>query len=224
VRALVIEDDSSLALLLQHLLEEEGFAVDPAATAQEGESLALLYDYDVIVLDLGLPDRSGITVLQAIRREGRDTPVLVLTGESGTATTVRTLDSGADDYLTKPIVMDEFKARLRALLRRGGARRTELLSCGNLTLNRLTREARAGTTEIKVTAKELALLEYLLLHPRQVVTRTTLLDKVWDMQFDPATNVVDVNVARLRKKLADAGSTAKITARRGVGFVLAEST
>lgn len=224
MRALVIEDDPTLALLLQHLLEEEGFAVDRASTAQEGESLALLYDYDAVVLDLGLPDRSGITVLQSIRREGRDTPVLVLTAESGIATTVRTLDSGADDYLKKPVVLDEFKARLRALLRRGGARRNELLSCGNLTFNRLTREARAGATAINVTAKELALLEYLLLHPNEVVTRTTLLEKVWDMNFDPATNVVDVNVARLRKKLADAGSTAKITARRGVGFVLSEST
>lgn len=224
MRALAIEDDLTLGLLLQHLLEEEGFAVDRASTAQEGESLALLYDYDVVVLDLGLPDRSGITVLQSIRREGRDTPVLVLTAESSTATTVRTLDSGADDYLKKPVVLDEFKARLRALLRRGGARRNELLSCGNLTFNRLTREARAGTMAINVTAKELALLEYLLLHPNEVVTRTTLLEKIWDMNFDPATNVVDVNVARLRRKLADAGSTAKITARRGVGFVLAECT
>lgn len=223
MRALIIEDDPTLALLLQHLLEEERFAVDRATTAQEGESLALVYDYDVVVLDLGLPDRSGMTVLQALRRDGRDTPVLVLTAETGTATTVRTLDSGADDYLKKPVVLDEFKARLRALLRRGGARRNELLGCGNLTLNRLTREARAGMTEIRVTAKELALLEYFLLHPNEVVTRTTLLEKVWDMQFDPATNVIDVNVARLRKKLADAGSTAKITARRGIGFVLAET-
>lgn len=222
MRALVVEDDPTLALLVEHLLKEEGFAVDCAGTAQEGESLALLYDYDAVVLDLGLPDRSGITVLQSIRRAGRDTPVLVLTADGSTTGTVRALDSGADDYLTKPIVIDEFKARLRALVRRGGARRNELLTCGNLTLNRLTREAQAGGKEISLTAKQLALLEHLLLHVNQVVTRTTLLEKVWDMQFDPGTNVVDVNIARLRRKLEDAGSSARIAARRGIGFVLAE--
>lgn len=223
MRALVVEDDPTLSLFLEHLLKEEGFAVDRAGTAQEGETLALLYDYDAVVLDLGLPDRSGITVLQSIRREHRDTAVLILTADTTTAATVRTLDSGADDYLTKPVVSDEFKARMRALVRRGGARRTELLTCGNLSLNRLTRDARAGDALIPLTAKQLGLLEHLLLHVNQVVTRTTLLEKVWDMQFDPGTNVVDVNIARLRGKLQKANSTALISARRGIGFMLAEA-
>lgn len=222
MRALLIEDDPTLAQLIEHLLAEEGFAVDRAGTAQEGESLALIYDYDALILDLGLPDRSGLSVLQAVRREGRDTPVLVLTADSTTTATVRALDSGADDYLTKPIVIDEFKARLRALMRRGGARRSELLTCGNLALNRLTREARVAGREVNLTAKELSLLECLMLHANQVVTRSTLLEKVWDMQFDPGTNVVDVNIARLRRKLEGAGSTARINARRGIGFVLVD--
>lgn len=220
MRALVVEDDETMALLIRHILEEEGFAADHARTAEEGETLAFVHDYDAVVLDLGLPDRSGMTVLQSLRRKGNDTPVLVLTARGDKETTVRALDAGADDYVRKPLAVEEFKARVRALIRRGGARRTELLSCGNLLLNRLTRDATVDGRSLSLTPKELGLLEYLLLHAGQVVTRTTLLEKVWDMNFDPISNVVDVNVARLRKKLAASGATAGIVARRGMGFVL----
>jgi DNA-binding response OmpR family regulator len=220
VRALLVEDDATMALLTKQVLEQEGFAVDHAATGNEAQTLALVNDYDAIVLDLTLPDRNGLTVLQALRKEGRNTPVLILTGANDSASTVRALDTGADDYVTKPIVVDEFRARMRALVRRGGAKRTEHLAAGNLSLNRLTRQVLVNGAECELTAKEFQLLEHLLLNSGQVVTRPQLLESVWDMHFDPGSNVVDVHVTRLRKKLEKAGADLKITARRGMGFVV----
>ncbi len=223
MRALLVEDDPSSALLSRSVMEAEGFAVDVATTAQEGITCGMVTDYDAIVLDLGLPDGNGLSVVQALRRGGRTTPVIVLTGTTDKAVTVRALDAGADDYLTKPLLVEEFRARLRALVRRGGATRTEQLVLGNVILNRLSRQLHIGGIEVNLTAKELPLLEHLLLHPTEVITRAELLDRVWDMHFDPGSNVVDVNVARIRKKLAEAGATIRITSRRGVGFVLAEA-
>jgi DNA-binding response OmpR family regulator len=223
MRALLIEDEAVSALLSQQILEQEGFAVDLARTGNEGLTLALVNDYDAVVLDLGLPDRNGLSVVQALRREGRSTPVIVLTGTVDPAMTIRALDAGADDYVTKPLLIDEFRARLRALVRRGGARRTEQLAFGNVVLNRLSRQLFVQGAEVALTAKELPLLEQLLLNAEAVVTRTTLLERVWDMHFDPGSNVVDVNVARIRRKLQAAGADVVITARRGLGFVLARA-
>lgn len=220
MRALLVEDDATMALLTKQILEQEGFAVDHALTGNEAQTLAFVNEYDAIVLDLTLPDRNGLSVLQALRKEGRATPVIVLTGADDSATTVRSLDAGADDYVTKPLVVDEFRARMRALVRRGGARRTELLTAGNVSLNRLTRQVFVDGKVCDLTAKEFQLLEHLLLHLGQVVTRPQLLERVWDMHFDPGSNVVDVHVTRLRKKLEKAGAGLKITARRGMGFVL----
>src|SRR3954469_2388650 len=222
MRALLVEDDATMALLTKQVLEQEGFAVDHAATGNEAQTLAFVNEYDAIVLDLALPDRNGLTVLQALRKEGKNVPVVVLTSDR--TATGRALDAGADDYITKPIVIDEFRARMRALVRRGGAKRTEQLVVGNLTLNRLTRQVYVDAVECALTAKEFQLLEHFLLNTGQVVTRAQLLEKVWDMHFDPGSNVVDVHVARLRKKLEKAKATAKIVARRGMGFVLATSS
>jgi DNA-binding response OmpR family regulator len=209
-----------LTLLVRRLLEEDGYAVDTAGTAEDGRMLAMVNEYDAIVLDLTLPDGNGIQIIQGLRRDGKKTPIVVLTGTKDADVTVRALDAGADDYLTKPIVFTEFKARIRALVRRGGAQRTESLVVGNVVLNRLTREVLVGGVSLSVTPKELALLEHFLMRPKEVVTRTDLLEKVWDMTFDPGSNVVDVNVARLRKKLESAAATVSIVARRGQGFVL----
>jgi len=223
MRALLVEDDPTMALLIKQVLEQEGFAVDDARTGNDAQTLAFVNDYDAIVLDLGLPDRHGLSVLQALRNAGKSTPVIVLTGAADSAMTVRALDTGADDYLTKPIVIDEFRARMRALVRRGGAKRTEQLACGNVVLNRLTRQVYVDGKECALTAKEFQLLEHFLLHHGQVVTRAELLEKVWDMHFDPGSNVVDVHVTRLRKKLDAAAADVRIGARRGMGFVLATS-
>jgi two-component system, OmpR family, response regulator len=220
VRALVVDDDSTLTTLVRRLLEEDGYAVDVAAKAEDGRMLAMVNDYDAIILDLVLPDGHGIPVLQSLRRDGKKTPIIVLTGTKDAEVTVRALDAGADDYLTKPINFAEFKARIRALVRRGGAQRTEGLTCGNVVLNRLKRDVLVDGKPLAVTPRELALLEHFLMRPGEVVTRTELLEKVWDMTFDPGSNVVDVNVARLRKKLEGAGANIAIIAKRGLGFVL----
>jgi DNA-binding response OmpR family regulator len=224
MRALLVEDDQTMALLTKQVLEQEGFAVDHAVTGNEAQTLAFVNEYDAIVLDLALPDRNGLTVLQALRKEGRSTPVIVLTGNVESASTVRALDAGADDYIKKPLVIDEFRARMRALVRRGGAKRTEQLACGNVVLNRLTRQVNVAARECPLTAKEFQLLEHFLLNQGQVVTRTELLEKVWDMHFDPGSNVVDVHVTRLRKKLDGVGADIKISARRGQGFVLGQAS
>ncbi len=220
MRVLLVEDDRTMSLLARRLLEEEGFAVDTAETAENGRVLAMVNDYDAIVLDLMLPDGNGVPVIQELRRAGRDVPVVVLTGTADKSATVRALDAGADDYLTKPFVFDEFKARMRALVRRGGARRTEQVTVGNVLLNRLAHTVRVNGAALTLAPRELRLLEHLLLRSGVVVTRSELLDKVWDMNFDPGSNVVDVNVARLRKKLGAAGASVEIVARRGLGFVL----
>jgi DNA-binding response OmpR family regulator len=223
MRALLVEDDATMALLTKQVLEAEGFAVDHTATGNDAQTLAFVNEYDAIVLDLALPDRNGLSVLQALRNAGRTTPVIVLTGTNDSASTVRALDAGADDYLTKPIVIDEFRARMRALVRRGGAKRTEQLVVGNVVLNRLTRQVVVDGKECALTAKEFQLLEHFLLHQGNVVTRAQLLEKVWDMHFDPGSNVVDVHVTRLRKKLDAAAARVQIAARRGMGFVLTPS-
>ncbi len=220
MRILVVDDDPTIRILVKRLLEEGGFAVDTAETGESGRVLAMVNEYDAIILDLHLPDGHGIPLVQALRRKSRDTPVLVLTGDTEKSALVMALDAGADDYITKPIDFDVFKARVRALVRRGGARRTEQLTVGNLVLNRLTREVLVAGTPLHLTPRELSILEHFLLHAGEVVARTELLEKVMDMSFDPGTNVVDVNVTRLRKKLTGAGATAVIMSRRGIGFVL----
>lgn len=209
-----------MALLTQQVLEQEGFAVDVVGTGNEAQTLAFVNDYDAIVLDLALPDRNGLTVLQELRKQGKTTPVIVLTGTKESASTVRALDTGADDYLTKPVVIEEFRARMRALVRRGGAKRTEQITVGNVTVNRLTREVMVNGKACALTAKEFQLVEHFMMNRGTVVSRAELLEKVWDMHFDPGSNVVDVHVTRLRKKLEKAGADVKITARRGMGFVL----
>jgi DNA-binding response OmpR family regulator len=220
VRILVVDDDPTIRILVKRLLQEGGFAVDTAETGESGRVLAMVNEYDAIILDLHLPDGHGIPLVQALRRKSRDTPVLVLTGDTEKSSLVMALDAGADDYITKPIDFDVFKARVRALVRRGGARRTEQLSVGNLVLNRLTREALVAGVPLHLTPRELSILEHFLLHAGEVVARTELMEKVMDMSFDPGTNVVDVNVTRLRKKLTGAGATVVIMSRRGIGFVL----
>ncbi len=215
-----MEDDRKVAGFIEMGLREEGYAVDVAKDGEEATTLAHVNDYDAILLDLMLPKKNGLQLTAELRREGRDTPILMLTARDSTEDVVRGLDAGADDYLAKPFRFDELLARLRALLRRGGAARLEHLSYGPIELDRLKHVARAKGRQLDLTPREFQLLEHFLLHPEVVVRRTELLEKVWDMHFDPESNVVDVHVGNLRRKLRDRGCNDLIQTMRGVGFCL----
>jgi len=223
MRILVVEDDRGMAKLVRLLLTEDGYAVDVTESGEEGLLLARVYPYDAVILDLGLPDRAGLAVLRALRGEGSRLPILILTARAGTEEVVNSLDAGADDYLVKPFANAELKARVRALVRRGGAVRSEQLACGALVINRLTRRALVAGTPLDLTAREFALLEHLALRAGEVVTRSELLEKVWDMHFDPGTNVVDALVLRLRRKLSAAGGSPRVATIRGAGYQLTDS-
>ncbi|MDH5805904.1 MAG: response regulator transcription factor [Gemmatimonadota bacterium] len=220
MKVLIVEDDRKVAGFIELGLREEGYAVDVASDGDEATTLAHVNDYDAILLDLMLPKKNGIQVATELRREGRNIPILMLTARDATEDVVRGLNAGADDYLTKPFKFDELLARIRALLRRGGAARLERLSYGPIQLDRLRHQVHADGEPLDVTPREFNLLEHFLLHPEEVVRRTELLEKVWDMHFDPGSNVVDVHVGNLRRKLKDAGYDGYIQTIRGVGFCL----
>jgi len=220
MRILVVEDDRKVAGFIEMGLREEGYAVDPARDGDEAIVLAHVNDYDAILLDLMLPKKNGLQVAAELRREGRTTPILMLTARDATEDVVRGLDAGADDYLTKPFKFDELLARLRALVRRGGATRVERITAGPLELDRLKHQAYVGGKALDLTPREFQLLEHFMMHKDDVVRRTELLEKVWDMHFDPESNVVDVHVGNLRRKLREAGYDGIIRTVRGVGFRL----
>ena len=220
MRVLIIEDDRMLARLVERTLGEAGYAVDVTRSADEGRDAALASDYDAVLLDLELPDRSGLEVVRTLRREGRDVPVLIMTGRDDDQDIVKGLDAGADDYLLKPVNPEVLKARLRAAVRRGGASRADQqLVIGELAMNRLARTVQGSGKDVSLTPKEFAMLEHLMLRAEEVVSRTELLEHVWNMKFDPGSNVVDAHVARLRQKLRGVTRT-EIRTSRGVGFVL----
>jgi two-component system OmpR family response regulator len=221
MRVLVVEDDAKAARFLKQGLEEEGHAVDVAVDGVEGVQLGAVNPYDVIVLDIQLPRKNGLQVAAELRRDGTTTPILMLTGRDASADIIRGLDAGADDYLTKPFDFDELLARVRALGRRqatGGPH--GLLRLGDLELDRVRRTVRRGTRRIDLAPREFRLLEFFMLHAEQVQTRTSLLEKVWDMMFDPGTNVVDAHISNVRKKLEEGGEPRLIHTVRGVGYLM----
>ena len=221
MRILIAEDDKPVANLMRRVLAEDGYAIDLAHCGEDARLLAFVNQYDGIVLDLELGDRHGFEILQELRSAGKTTPVLLYTGTEDATAIVRGLDAGADGYVVKPVTNQELRARVRSLLRRGpGSRVNEQVALGSLRLNRLTRRVTTGTSEIDLTPMELRLLEHLMLRAGQVVTRGELHDKVWDMHFDPSSNLVDAHIARLRKKLNIANAGVSLVTRRGMGFVL----
>jgi DNA-binding response OmpR family regulator len=220
MKVLVVEDDRKVAGFIEQGLREEGYVVDMAADGDEATMLAHVYDYDIILLDVVLPKKNGFQVATELRREGRNVPILMLTSRDSVEDVVRGLDAGADDYLPKPFHFEELLARMRALARRGGAERLEVLRFGSIAMDRLRHVAKVDDHVLDLTAKEFQLLEYFLLHPEEVVRRTTLLEKVWDMHFDPESNVVDVHVGNLRRKLRHYPIGQQIETIRGVGFSL----
>ena len=220
MKLLLIEDDAVTAEFVKWALTDAGFTVDHCKTGIDGLVAAFTSEYDGLILDLNLPDTSGFEITRKLRNDGRTMPILMLTASTKTEDVVEGLNLGADDYLTKPFKVEELKARVRALTRRGGAARTEEIKVGSLLLNRLTHQVLVERRPMRVTPKEYRLLEYFLMRPGQVVTRAELLEKVWEMQFDPQSNVVDAHVTRVRTKLRGVLGAPQIVTVRGFGFML----
>jgi two-component system OmpR family response regulator len=221
MRVLVIEDDSKIASFVVNGLKQNGFAVDHASDGEKGLALAGAVTYDVAVLDIMLPKLDGLSLLRQLRQDKIHTPVLILSAKASVDDRVKGLQAGGDDYLTKPFAFSELLARVQALIRRA-SHTTEptKLSAGDLTMDLLTREVARSGQKLELQAREFALLELLLRHPGRVVTKTMILEHLWDYSFDPQTNVVDVLVHRLRAKVDKDFSAKLIHTIRGVGYVV----
>ena len=221
MRALIVEDDRAIAEFVGRGLREAGFAVDRAPDGETGLELALSEPYDVAIVDLMLPHRDGLSLIDELRRRGRTVPVLILSARRSVDDRVRGLQSGGDDYLTKPFAFAELLARVQALVRRA-TRSPEptTLTIGDLTLDLLSRKVTRGGTPIELRPREFALLEYLMRNPGKVVSKTMILSHVWDYTFDPQTNIVDVLVSRLREKIDRPFDRKLVRTVRGVGYVL----
>lgn len=220
MQALVIEDDPGVASFVGRGLRDNGFCTNVVADGQEGLNLALRGGFDVIILDLMLPKRDGFSILKELRGAGSRVPVICLTARDGVDDRVRGLDLGADDYLAKPFSFAELLARMRALLRRGTLLTNNPIQIADLTVDVITRQVHRDGKRIDLSAREFALLEYLARHAEQVVSRSMILDKLWDMNRDPLTNVVDVHINRLRKKVDHGFKEPLIHTIRGMGYVI----
>ncbi len=218
MRVLVVEDEQRIADFIRRGLTEQGYAVDVASDGDEALGWSDAAAFDAVVLDVMLPVRNGIEVCKELRRRGAQTPILMLTARDAVEDRVLGLDSGADDYLVKPFAFAELLARLRALTRRTPASTGAVLAVDQLSLDTRTREATREGKSIALTTKEYSLLEYLMRHPNQVLTRTMIAEHVWNYDFDNATNVIDVHIRNLRRKIDDAFPTKLIHTIRGAGY------
>lgn len=218
MRVLVIEDDAGLRAQLVENLKDAGNVVDAAADGDEGVYFGREYDYDAAVVDLGLPKRDGIAVIKALRGLGRSLPILILTARSHWQDKVAGLEAGADDYLTKPFHMEELRARLNALMRRAAGHASPVITVGPFTLDTAAKEARIDDAPIELTAFEYRVLEYLVLNSTRVVSKTELTDHLYEQDFDRDSNVIEVFIGRLRKKLDPDGTKSPIRTVRGQGY------
>jgi two-component system, OmpR family, response regulator len=221
MKLLIVEDDDVVAALVREVLSREEISLARARNCAEGRALVGSGDFDALILDVMLPDGTGIELLTTLRGDGLELPCLMLTSLDTTDDVVRGLDAGADDYLTKPFAVGVLAARVRALLRRAAAKKKERLRFGSVEVDRLTRAVTVDGKRLRLTPKEYAFLEYLMLNAGRVVSRTELLQKVWNLNFDPGSNVVDAHLARLRSKLHRSGSGDLIATIRGGGFLIA---
>jgi len=224
MRLLLVEDEKKVSELVARALRAESYAVDVAEDGMRGWELAQSYEYDLIILDLMLPQLPGEEVLRRIRRTNQRVPILVLTARGGTEDKVHNFEAGADDYLTKPFAFAELIMRVKALLRRGPITRSSVLRVGDLEVDRFTQQVRRAGRRIELTPKEYALLEYLAANPGRVFSRTMIIEHVWDQSFEGLTNIVDVYVRHLRSKVDDPFPVKLIRTVRGVGYGLTEST
>jgi two-component system, OmpR family, response regulator len=221
MRLLVVEDDPKIASFVVNGLKQSGFAVDHCSDGEEGLHMAQEIPYDAAVLDIMLPKLDGLTLVQQLRKSKVHIPVLILSAKASVDDRVKGLQAGGDDYLVKPFAFSELLARVQALIRRSTqTAEPTRLSVGNLTLDLLTREVHRGGQDIELQAREFSLLEYLMRHAGRVVTKTMILEHVWDYSFDPQTNVVDVLICRLRNKIDKDFPQKLIHTLRGVGYVL----
>ena len=220
MRILVIEDDPTVGQYIKRGIEEQRWACDLAVDGESGEARATSEAYDLIILDMRLPKKSGLEVLNALRGRGFERPVLVLTAQDAVDAKVNALRAGADDYVTKPFAFEELLARVEALARRPRAMASPMLHVGDLELNRDTREVRRVGELIELTPKEYAVLEYLMRHQGRVMSRTLITEYAWGYHFDPGTNIVDVVINHLRKKIDSKHDRKLITTVRGVGYVI----
>ena len=224
MRVLVVEDEEKVSRFIVRGLTAERFAVDVAPDGTSGLELVTTYDYDLIILDLLLPGMSGTEVLRGLRRANAHVPVLVLTARDALTDKVENFEAGADDYLTKPFAFAELLVRVKALLRRGAVNRASTLRVGDIELDRLSQTVRRAGQKIELTSKEYALLEYLMANAGRVLSRTMIVEHVWDQSFDGATNIVDVYVRHLRNKVDDLHERKLIRTVRGVGYSITDET
>ncbi|MFP3880069.1 MAG: response regulator transcription factor [Dehalococcoidia bacterium] len=220
MRILVVDDDRRLCAVIKRGLVEEAYSVDIAYDGDEGEYLAETNPYDLIILDIMLPNKDGIAICYELRAKKINTPILMLTAKDTIEDRVRGLDTGADDYLVKPFAFSELLARLRALLRREGLPKSAELQVGDLTLNTLSRQIWRGQQPVELTTKEYVILEYFMRHPNVVVTRTMIEEHAWDYDFDSLSNLVDVYIRRIRRKIDNEGENSLIQTVRGAGYRL----
>jgi len=220
MRILVVDDDRRLCSVIKRGLLEETYAVDVAYDGEEGEYLGEVNPYDLIILDIMMPKKDGIEMCRELRSKRVNTPILMLTARDAVEDRVRGLDAGADDYMVKPFSFNELLARVRALLRREAITKSPEIKLGNLVLNTLTREVRRGDRLIELTTKEYVILEYFMRHPNVVVTRTMLEEHAWDYDFDSLSNLIDVYIRRLRRKLDDNENESVLQTVRGAGYRL----
>ena len=223
MRVLVVEDEQKINRTVCQALREESYAVDAAFDGEEAEDFCEINDYDLIILDIMLPKKDGLRVCADIRRRGNTTPILLLTAKDSYEDRVQGLDSGADDYLVKPFHMGELMARVRALLRRDSPAKSTRLNVADLVLDTSSHRVMRGDAPVELTSKEYAMLEYFMRHPNQVLTRTMISEHVWDDEFDSFSNIIDVYIRRLRRKIDENAAIKLLHTIRGSGYLLGAS-